>query len=191
LAGIFVPASISPSTQDNTNRKAKASFGLGVLAARLSFALLQDRRKLMHEKCQCQHCQGNIEFARDGFDEMGRSGDRIVGQYIGCPHCGKETVLSMPRPNYPAAVMVPAVAQNKSQVIETDANTGIENRLDAGAIAVLLIGVVSAILGVVAYLQFGQNENYAILGIAALFQSWIMSLFLFGFAEVIRLLRKR
>jgi hypothetical protein len=178
-------------------QKGVAALQSGVSAARLSFFCFKSRRVFMQEKCACQNCQGNIEFAREEFDEMGRSGDRIMGQYVECPHCKKETVLSISRPLYPAAIITPEVAPNKStpppienKSIVASESSKIEDRLEIAAFFVIFVGIVSAVFGFVCYEQ-SQQTVWAVVGIAALFQSWIFCLFLSGFAEIIRLLRKR
>jgi hypothetical protein len=52
----------------------------------------------MISKCQCQWCNGNIEFDAAEFQESGKGASQIFGQKVPCPHCGKETLLTMPLP---------------------------------------------------------------------------------------------
>jgi predicted RNA-binding Zn-ribbon protein involved in translation (DUF1610 family) len=40
----------------------------------------------MIAKCSCDHCGGNIEFVTEEF---------LSGSSITCPHCGRETILSV------------------------------------------------------------------------------------------------
>ena len=49
----------------------------------------------MIAKCQCQWCEGNIEFDPAKFQESGRGVNWIFGQTVPCPHCGKETMLCL------------------------------------------------------------------------------------------------
>jgi hypothetical protein len=43
--------------------------------------------------CACEHCDQNIEFATDDFQESHRTGTAIYGQKVQCPGCGTETAL--------------------------------------------------------------------------------------------------
>jgi ribosomal protein S27E len=43
--------------------------------------------------CACEHCDQNIEFATDDFQESRRTGSVVYGQSVECPGCGKETAL--------------------------------------------------------------------------------------------------
>src|SRR5579859_7047545 len=52
----------------------------------------------MTSTCQCQWCNGNIEFDAAEFEESGRGISLIFGQKTACPHCGKETILCLPIP---------------------------------------------------------------------------------------------
>ncbi|MGH7975808.1 MAG: hypothetical protein ACREDS_04105 [Limisphaerales bacterium] len=51
----------------------------------------------MISKCQCQSCSGEIEFDAAEFQESGRDAKWIFGQSVLCPHCGKETILYLPK----------------------------------------------------------------------------------------------
>jgi hypothetical protein len=57
----------------------------------------------MISKCQCQWCDGNIEFDVSDFTETGASAGKIFGQTVPCPHCQKDTILFVPK----AAVTIP------------------------------------------------------------------------------------
>ena len=47
--------------------------------------------------CPCQHCNGKIEFDAKQLDVTGTADDAITGQTIVCPHCGRDTILFVPR----------------------------------------------------------------------------------------------
>lgn len=52
----------------------------------------------MLAKCPCQHCSNQIEFEVADFEESGNDFRSIYGQKVQCPHCGKETILCMEKP---------------------------------------------------------------------------------------------
>jgi hypothetical protein len=47
----------------------------------------------MISKCQCQHCNGEIEFDAADFEFSSENDVRRFGQTIPCPHCGMETAI--------------------------------------------------------------------------------------------------
>ncbi|MGH7975809.1 MAG: DUF6232 family protein, partial [Limisphaerales bacterium] len=51
----------------------------------------------MIEKCQCQHCDGSIEFDAADFEFSSGNDVRSFGQIIPCPHCGMETAIYLAR----------------------------------------------------------------------------------------------
>jgi uncharacterized protein YybS (DUF2232 family) len=66
----------------------------------------------MIAKCQCQWCDGNIEFDPAEFQESGSGASQIFGQTVACPHCGKETMLTLPLPK----MIYPVPAEKKFSV---------------------------------------------------------------------------
>jgi predicted RNA-binding Zn-ribbon protein involved in translation (DUF1610 family) len=52
-----------------------------------------------YHKCPCRNCQQRIEFPEE-----------VAGSEIPCPHCGKDTLLFIPRPAAAAPVRTPAAA---------------------------------------------------------------------------------
>ncbi|MGA3163766.1 MAG: hypothetical protein ABSD77_06170 [Verrucomicrobiota bacterium] len=46
--------------------------------------------------CPCNYCEQNIEFEAADFVQSGVGISSIFGQTIPCPHCGKDTILTMP-----------------------------------------------------------------------------------------------
>jgi hypothetical protein len=50
-------------------------------------------------KCNCQHCNGVIEFDASRIEATGNFGGQITGQTIPCPHCGMDTILFVPNKN--------------------------------------------------------------------------------------------
>ena len=50
---------------------------------------------------QCAQCGGAFDFERSTFQETGRNAIHIIGQTIKCPHCGEETVVTIPMPETP------------------------------------------------------------------------------------------
>jgi hypothetical protein len=53
----------------------------------------------MISKCPCQYCEGNIEFDAADFQQSGRGPTGVFGQKVTCPHCQKETLLHLPKPD--------------------------------------------------------------------------------------------
>ncbi len=49
----------------------------------------------MFAKCDCMYCQGPIEFDLTEFVPGGETATERTGQKVTCPHCGKETILSV------------------------------------------------------------------------------------------------
>lgn len=94
----------------------------------------------MTAKCQCQYCNGDIEFEVSEFQESHRDPYHIFGQKISCPNCGLETELSMPAfsasnpkpPSCPvpekidAALQAPAISGDES-VFFQDGNVTVTN----------------------------------------------------------------
>jgi predicted nucleic acid-binding Zn-ribbon protein len=58
----------------------------------------------MIAKCPCDNCGENIEFATEEF---------LSGSSIACPHCGKETFLSVSPNIKPAASSLPKLSSSK------------------------------------------------------------------------------
>jgi hypothetical protein len=46
--------------------------------------------------CPCNHCDQNIEFEASEFIRSGDGAKDTFGQTIPCPHCGHNTILTMP-----------------------------------------------------------------------------------------------
>jgi hypothetical protein len=108
-------------------------------------------------KCQCQHCGGAIEFDAAEFVESGRRGNQILGQFVPCPHCGKNTIVSIenksvsvapPRP--PASETIKAAAE-----IQSAKKSGAV-LLAIGAAVLLIIGCVMVADG----LNISANEQH-------------------------------
>jgi hypothetical protein len=55
----------------------------------------------MIAKCQCQWCDGNIEFDAAEFQKTGDGASQILGQTVACPHCSKETILYLDKKETP------------------------------------------------------------------------------------------
>jgi len=47
----------------------------------------------MISKCQCQHCNGEIEFEAAQFERSSTTSHRVFGQMVECPHCHQQTLL--------------------------------------------------------------------------------------------------
>lgn len=68
----------------------------------------------MIAKCQCQNCGKSVEFDADQLDRAGSTSNRVLGQVIECPHCGKSTQLYLnlaefvapPAPKPPVSRMI-------------------------------------------------------------------------------------
>ena len=58
----------------------------------------------MIAKCPCDHCGKNIEFATEEF---------LSGSSVACPHCGKETFLSVSPKSKPATSSLPKLTPPK------------------------------------------------------------------------------
>lgn len=125
----------------------------------------------MFTKCNCMYCQGPIEFNLADFIPSGESPSERLGQKVPCPHCSKETVLSIKKenirlPNRPFIHPADAAAAKKNRglkialailaaiIVLTALIVAIyENEVSAGQIAgaglnlvVVIIGAVIAIL---------------------------------------------
>jgi|SRR5580765_1779968 len=118
----------------------------------------------------CESCAGKLEF------------DQInSGTTIQCPHCRKDTVLV-----YSSSGTVRQPSPSSSAL---KAALGIEHKVESAARMVLLIGVVIAVL--LACLAVPDVDvKWLVLALLVVFQSWVISVVLKGFAEIIRLLRK-
>lgn len=55
----------------------------------------------MIAKCSCVKCGGGIEFSLDEFEFRHETASERVGQLIKCPHCGQNTILSIPKEKPP------------------------------------------------------------------------------------------
>lgn len=55
----------------------------------------------MIAECKCQHCENPLEFEVTEFQETGRSERQIFGQSVPCPHCQKETIIYINKPEPP------------------------------------------------------------------------------------------
>ncbi len=66
----------------------------------------------MIAKCQCQWCDGEIEFDASEFTKTGANAGKVFGQTVPCPHCQKDTILFLPK----AASTIPP--QNQQDAIK-------------------------------------------------------------------------
>ncbi len=70
----------------------------------------------MTSKCNCMYCQGPIEFDLADFIRCGETATERLGQKVACPHCGKETILSVlkqpPAPPAPPGSVLPGSLKN-------------------------------------------------------------------------------
>lgn len=62
------------------------------------------------------YCQGPIEFDLSDFERLGETATERLGQKVACPHCGKETILSVlkqqPAPAAAPGSVLPASLRN-------------------------------------------------------------------------------
>jgi NAD-dependent SIR2 family protein deacetylase len=145
-------------------------------------------------KCKCQYCNQSIEFDRALIEVTGKSGDATMGQSATCPHCGMETILYVPGLGTPKSVEYYAEQLNKSAARAKSKNESrVENELDGAGRIFLILGVLG-LLGA-GYFAFrdGRDSNplILVLGTVSAVQGAIFYLLFKGFAEVIRLLRKK
>ena len=56
----------------------------------------------MNVKCQCQHCNGEIEFDAVEFEFSSETSHRRLGQTINCPHCQQPTQIYMNKAEFTA-----------------------------------------------------------------------------------------
>lgn len=78
----------------------------------------------MISKCQCQWCDGDIEFDVNDFTETGASADKVFGQTVLCPHCQKDTILFVPKAA--ATIPPPPVASPSTASLRTCRDCGRE-----------------------------------------------------------------
>lgn len=136
----------------------------------------------MIEKCQCGYCGVNIEFEADSFIRSGQTSTKIFGQNVTCPSCHKATILTLQNKTPNLARFPKTDDENKV--------SHVESQLDNAGIIFLIIGV-TGLLGS-AYAYFNDGEQWMlILGFVGALQGAISYLLFKGFAEVIRLLRKK
>jgi len=64
----------------------------------------------MIAKCQCQSCDGEIEFDAADFDFSSENDIRRFGQTVPCPHCGMDTAIYLTK-EIPAPIAPPAAPQ--------------------------------------------------------------------------------
>lgn len=69
----------------------------------------------MIAECKCQHCENPIEFEVAEFQETGRSERQIFGQSVPCPHCEKETIIYIDKPEPPGGWSKQAPVQTNPQ----------------------------------------------------------------------------
>jgi hypothetical protein len=128
------------------------------------------------------------------METSGNSGGAITGQTIPCPHCGMDTILFIPRVGVPKPVEHYAEQLKKlSDESKLKNESRVENELDSAGIIFLIIGVGGLLAGAYFAFQNGQGFEplFLICGFAAALNGAISYLLFKGFAEVIRLLRKK
>jgi hypothetical protein len=133
--------------------------------------------------CNCNTCSGGIEFE-----------DSQTGSTVQCPHCGIETILFIPKspPTNIKPILKPIENFKPHQELRDDNEIYIEDRLELAATLIFLIGIAAfAISIVLAFTDTNRQTQWFILGFVSAFQGWVVSLIFKGFAEVIRLLRKK
>lgn len=96
----------------------------------------------MFAKCHCMYCQGPIEFDLADFIADGETATERTGQKVTCPHCGRDTVLSIKK----ALVRFPARA---AFIHPADGDQGKKNRwlkialLSVAAVIILAVIIVA------------------------------------------------
>src|ERR1017187_1522380 len=122
--------------------------------------------------CPCQHCNGHIQF-----DPATLSAEN---NKTTCPHCSMETILFVPPPK-------PEVQKSKTAKlvrIERIWDTGLEQKLDNAAYAVFAVGIISAVVGILALIfDEGKDSAGGGIAIAAGFFGYVSSLLLKAAAE--------
>jgi uncharacterized membrane protein YeaQ/YmgE (transglycosylase-associated protein family) len=128
--------------------------------------------------CPCQHCNGHIQFDPA---TLSKENNKTT-----CPHCAMETILFVPPPRPPGTKTVKLVK------IEGPWDTGLEEKLDNAAYDVFALGIISAVIGILALIfNEGKDSGGAVGAIAAGLFGYVSSLLLKAAAEGIRLLKKQ
>jgi hypothetical protein len=148
--------------------------------------------------CKCNHCPELIAFEPSN-----------VGQTVQCPRCGMDTILFVPntRPAPPKAALPKARIVTEKFYIETGAVSNLElgqqranrKRSDvdfqlefAGTVFMVLgiLGAIGSLAGCIATTGNGDRfaPGYILVGVAFIFQGFVVRLFFKAGAEIIRLL---
>jgi hypothetical protein len=137
----------------------------------------------MIEKSSCRHCAQPIEFEAD---------DWISGVEVTCPGCEQKTELFLTRvdPNHPKPKPrpLPSPLPRATARIEDSMETVALLYLAGSALASVVIG-----LNAIIFLADAKTDKAIVPGLIAvgiLGQAWIVRTLIYGFAEVVRLLRK-
>jgi hypothetical protein len=149
----------------------------------------------MIAKCECQYCSGPLEFEVTDFQESGQGPNgKIFGQYIPCPHCSKQTIIYLEKSASASQTQDTVRAflkrNDESQFRSDSSDSRVEDQLETAGGWIFIIGIVGFLAS--AFLAAVSSQIvWLIVGFAAVFQGWIFSLLFKGFAEVIRLLRRK
>jgi hypothetical protein len=124
-------------------------------------------------KCPCKHCKENVAFPAD-----------MAGQIIECPHCGKDTILSIPkkRDDYDSNDIVKSLESIGEVFWVLGVCVGI---FGCGLCAFALI-----VNNQISELQTEGLISGIVFGAIAFAQGFILKALFKGAAEIIRLLRK-
>jgi len=145
----------------------------------------------MITKCKCQYCNESLEFESEDFQESGQNDRQIFGQFVPCPHCNKQTIIYLEKHTSTAQTQDNVRAFLKRQdELQPVSDSRVEDQLETARGWILIIGIIGFLASTFLAVTSRQIE-WLIVGFAAAFQGWIFSLLFKGFAEVIRLLRKK